>query len=88
MNPYDSDSSGLEDEGDYTDTGVLLGYASEEVIDDNISHLGGWPVCISNDSVADLTLTGCRHGSMNLPRPRAPLPTAKSATGRCISCSS
>lgn len=46
MDPYDSDSSGLEDEGDYTETGVLLGYASEEVIDDNISHLGGWPVCL------------------------------------------
>lgn len=44
MDPYDSDSSGLEDE-DFTDTGVLLGYASEEVIDDTISHLGGWPVC-------------------------------------------
>lgn len=47
MDPYDSDSTGLEDEDDYTETGVLLGYASEEVIEDNISHLGGWPVrCI------------------------------------------
>ena len=47
MDPYDSDSSGIEDEelGDYTDTGVLLGYAAEEVIEDSISHLGGWPVC-------------------------------------------
>lgn len=45
MDPYDSDSSGLEDEGDYTDTGVLLGYASQELIEDSISHLGGWPVC-------------------------------------------
>lgn len=45
MDPYDSDSTGLEDEGDYTDTGVLLGYASKEAVDDNISHLGGWPVC-------------------------------------------
>lgn len=45
MDPYDSDSSGLEDEGDYTDTGVLLGYPSEELIEDSISHLGGWPVC-------------------------------------------
>ena len=42
MDPYDSDSS-IED-GDFTETGTLLGYASEEVIDDTISHLGGWPV--------------------------------------------
>jgi hypothetical protein len=47
MDPYDSDSSGLEDAGDYTETGVLLGYASTEPTDDTISHLGGWPVrCI------------------------------------------
>lgn len=44
MDPYDSDSSGLEDAGDYTETGVLLGYASTEATDDTISHLGGWPV--------------------------------------------
>jgi hypothetical protein len=42
MDPYDSDSSLDED---FTDTGVLLGYAAEEVIEDTISHLGGWPVC-------------------------------------------
>jgi pre-rRNA-processing protein TSR4 len=45
MDPYDSDSSGFDDEGDFTETGVLLGYPSKEVIDDTISHLGGWPVC-------------------------------------------
>lgn len=45
MDPYDSDSSGFDDDGDYTETGVLLGYASEELIEDSISHLGGWPVC-------------------------------------------
>ena len=45
MDPYDSDSSGFEDEGDYTETGVLLGFASPEATDDTISHLGGWPVC-------------------------------------------
>lgn len=39
---YDSDSSVDED---FTDTGVLLGYAAEDVIEDVISHLGGWPVC-------------------------------------------
>jgi hypothetical protein len=41
MDSYDSDSSLDED---FTDTGVLLGYAAEEVIEDTISHLGGWPV--------------------------------------------
>lgn len=44
MDPYDSDSS-LADEEDFTETGTLLGFASEEIIDDTISHLGGWPVC-------------------------------------------
>lgn len=42
MDPYDSDSSVDED---FTETNVLLGYADEEVIEDTISHLGGWPVC-------------------------------------------
>lgn len=43
MPPYDSDSS---DEGeDYTETNVLLGYASEEPSSDIISHIGGNPVC-------------------------------------------
>jgi hypothetical protein len=42
MPPYDSESS---DEGeDYTETNVLLGYASKESTGDAISHLGGVPV--------------------------------------------
>ena len=41
---YDSDSSVDED---FTDTGVLLGYAAEDVVEDVISHLGGWPVCFT-----------------------------------------
>lgn len=46
MNPYDSDSSGIDDDeaGDFTETNVLLGYADEDASDDSISHLGGWPV--------------------------------------------
>ncbi|KKK13303.1 hypothetical protein P175DRAFT_0504756 [Aspergillus ochraceoroseus IBT 24754] len=48
MDPYDSDSSGFEDEGDFTETGVLLGYASEEVVDDAITHLGGWPTWLDD----------------------------------------
>ncbi|PWY92629.1 hypothetical protein BO70DRAFT_357767 [Aspergillus heteromorphus CBS 117.55] len=45
MDPYDSDSSGSEDEGD---TGVLLGYAADEMIEDTISHLGGWPTWLDD----------------------------------------
>lgn len=43
MASYESDSSGAEDV-DYTETNVLLGYASKEPSDDIISHLGGRPV--------------------------------------------
>ena len=43
MTPYDSDSSGGEG-NDYTETNVLLGYASKEPSDDTISQLGGRPV--------------------------------------------
>ena len=43
MASYDSDSS-LDDQTDYTETGVLLGYASQEATEDAISHLGGIPV--------------------------------------------
>lgn len=43
MAPHDSDSSGDEQE-DYTETNVLLGYASKEPED--ISRLGGRPVMI------------------------------------------
>lgn len=45
MDPYDSDSS-LEEEDEFTETGVLLGFPAEEIIEDTISHLGGWPVCL------------------------------------------
>ena len=43
MAAYDSDSS-LEDDPNYTETGVLLGYATKELTDDLVSHLGGRPV--------------------------------------------
>lgn len=43
MADYDSDSS-LDDAIDYTETGVLLGYAIKEPTEDTISHLGGHPV--------------------------------------------
>lgn len=44
MASYDSDSS-LEDDGEYTATNVLLGYATEESTEEGISQLGGYPVC-------------------------------------------
>jgi len=43
MSGYESDSSGAED--DYTETNILLGYASKEPTEDSISQLGGHPVC-------------------------------------------
>jgi pre-rRNA-processing protein TSR4 len=43
MAPYDSDSSGGEEE-DFTETNVLLGYASADANDEEISRLGGRPV--------------------------------------------
>lgn len=43
MPPYDSGSS---DEGeDYTETNVLLGYATKDATGDAVSHIGGAPVC-------------------------------------------
>jgi hypothetical protein len=43
MAAYDSDSSGGED-NDYTETNVLLGYASKDESEDTLSYLGGRPV--------------------------------------------
>jgi pre-rRNA-processing protein TSR4 len=44
MAAYDSDSSGGGD-ADFTETSVLLGYASKALTDDAFSQLGGHPVC-------------------------------------------
>ena len=49
MASYDSDSS-LDDQTEYTETSVLLGYASKEATEDAISHLGGVPVSTSPSS--------------------------------------
>jgi pre-rRNA-processing protein TSR4 len=49
MPPYDSESS---DEGeDYTETNVLLGYATEDATGDAVSHLGGAPVRLHPSSL-------------------------------------
>ncbi|KAL4897783.1 PDCD2_C domain protein [Aspergillus ambiguus] len=60
MDPYDSDSSGFEDDGDYTETGVLLGYPSEELIDDSISHLGGWPTWLDDATPPPGDFANCK----------------------------
>lgn len=46
MAPYDSDDS-LDDEQDYTETDVLLGYASKESNGEIVTRLGGRPVSSS-----------------------------------------
>ena len=59
MAPYDSDSS---DGGeDYTETNVLLGYATKDATGDAISHVGGAPVCIVRMRPR-LWLRRCRTG--------------------------
>lgn len=54
MAPYDSDSS--DDGENYTETNVLLGYATQDTTSDAVSHLGGTPVCLAlpcTNTVAD-----------------------------------
>lgn len=47
MASYDSDSSGDEDDKDYTETDVLLGYASRDANGETVSRLGGRPVSVA-----------------------------------------
>ncbi|KAF2685823.1 hypothetical protein K458DRAFT_486620 [Lentithecium fluviatile CBS 122367] len=58
MPPYDSDSS---DEGEeYTETNVLLGYASKEASGDIVSHLGGQPTWIDDKTAPSGALAKCK----------------------------
>lgn len=79
MAPHDSDSSGDEQE-DYTETNVLLGYASKEPED--ISHLGGRPV--SNFTQVLFPITSSTFPSFALHRiilpPRHPTPHTAHST--------
>jgi pre-rRNA-processing protein TSR4 len=78
MAPYDSDSSGAEDE-EFTETNVLLGYASADANGEEISRLGGRPVCPPDLSpslphrqlVADSSsgLVRPKHATFGCPRP-------------------
>ncbi|KAG8629969.1 hypothetical protein KVT40_001588 [Elsinoe batatas] len=58
MANYDSDSSAGED--DYTETSVLLGYASKEATDDAISHLGGHPAWLDGKTAPSGDLAKCK----------------------------
>ncbi|KAI0530360.1 programmed cell death protein 2 [Xylaria digitata] len=58
MTPYDSDSSGGEEE-DFTETNVLLGYASKDPGDDSISRLGGRPEWLDPETPPSAALAKC-----------------------------
>ncbi|KAI0108759.1 programmed cell death protein 2 [Hypoxylon sp. NC0597] len=59
MAPYDSDSSAGE-EDDFTETNVLLGYASKEPGDESISRLGGRPEWLDPSNPPSATLARCK----------------------------
>jgi len=56
---YDSESSG-DDEEDYTETNVLLGYASKDAGDDSISRLGGRPDWLDPSNPPSAALARCK----------------------------
>ncbi|TGJ83858.1 hypothetical protein E0Z10_g4909 [Xylaria hypoxylon] len=58
MTTYDSDSSG-DEEGDFTETNVLLGYASKDPEDDSISRLGGRPEWLDSETPPSAALAKC-----------------------------
>ncbi|KAI0905131.1 programmed cell death protein 2 [Ustulina deusta] len=58
MANYDSDSSAGEEE-DFTETNVLLGYASKDPDDDAISRLGGRPEWIDPETPPSAALAKC-----------------------------
>jgi hypothetical protein len=66
MGHYDSDSSDLEDAGDYTETNVLLGYATDEPSDDTTSHLGGLTVLIFSLALRPFFLFSFIHSFFSL----------------------
>ncbi|ORY58817.1 programmed cell death protein 2 [Pseudomassariella vexata] len=60
MAPYDSESSGGEEEEEYTETNVLLGYASKDAEEDTISRLGGRPEWLDPDAPPSGALARCK----------------------------
>ncbi|KAI6245354.1 putative 20S rRNA accumulation protein [Erysiphe necator] len=67
MAQFDSESSSDEND-DYTETNVLLGYASGETSDDKTSHLGGQPHWIDSLTPPSASLVKCKtcHNFMAL----------------------
>ncbi|KAI1640735.1 programmed cell death protein 2 [Biscogniauxia mediterranea] len=59
MPPYDSDSSEGEEDG-FTETNVLLGYASKDPQDDSITRLGGQPDWLDEASPPSAALARCK----------------------------
>ncbi|KAJ4315731.1 hypothetical protein N0V94_005814, partial [Neodidymelliopsis sp. IMI 364377] len=58
MPPYDSESS---DEGEeYTETNVLLGYATKDATGDAVSHIGGAPQWINDKTAPSGALAKCK----------------------------
>ncbi|KAK2608206.1 hypothetical protein N8I77_006830 [Diaporthe amygdali] len=59
MAPYDSDDS-LDEDQDYTETNVLLGYASKDADEDTISRLGGRPEWLDSSKPPSSSLARCK----------------------------
>ncbi|KAI1332463.1 hypothetical protein F5Y16DRAFT_357855 [Xylariaceae sp. FL0255] len=59
MAPYDSDSSGGEEE-EFRETNVLLGYASKDPGDDPTSRLGGRPEWLDPETPPSAALARCK----------------------------
>ncbi|KAI1455111.1 programmed cell death protein 2 [Annulohypoxylon moriforme] len=59
MAPYDSDSSAGEDD-EFTETNVLLGYASKDPGDETISRLGGRPEWLDESNPPSAALARCK----------------------------
>ncbi|TQS39255.1 hypothetical protein Golomagni_00224 [Golovinomyces magnicellulatus] len=59
MARYESDSSDFDDE-EYTETNVLLGYASRETCEDIVNHLGGRPQWIDPKFPPSATMAMCK----------------------------
>ncbi|KAM0327238.1 hypothetical protein ACHAQA_006373 [Verticillium albo-atrum] len=59
MASYDSDSD-VDDAKSFTETSVLLGYASKDADDDTISRLGGVPDWLNPDKAPSAALARCK----------------------------
>ncbi|KAI0205880.1 hypothetical protein F4808DRAFT_447821 [Astrocystis sublimbata] len=59
MPNYDSDSSAGEEDEEFTETNVLLGYASKDAGDDTISRLGGRPEWYDPSTPPSAALAKC-----------------------------